>query len=954
MKSAAHASNSCFHQLSQNSQFQSFLKKRSLSALLKAALSAAFAFGGLTAVPAFAADVTLTSANNSGYSWGTAGETLNVTLDPADKFAGPLTITAGTVKLASNYATNTLGTGATISLGAGTMFDFNGTFMSPASISTTGAVTITSTLENSQNGLSTISSLGGDLTLHATKRFCLTGVVSANNYEIIKTGGNEIVVKANLNNLKALRITAGTWSVENNVAGFGTGDIHLEFGGTMKVWGSGRNVTFSTLYHNGGTVELYTDGYSGTINLTGNIVLEADNANFKVSSTTTFIGDISGAGKTLVHSARVAPGGNGDQKDQTGVWKFQGASATDKSTTTLANFKLTTRDSEIILGDNSEWNLTGGVLGSSTGHKFTVGANASLTADSISGIKTLALNGASTLGSVTMNQADGSLTIGAATTLGSLNFTANTALTTNANLSTTGTSTLNSGVTVTKTGTGTLLFGGQLTGAGKLDVQAGTLSQATAAANVKDPKLTAFTGEIILGSGTTLSMNGQQVFNGPTVTCKDGSKITNTVGNGAVNWDGINKINVESGATVELAGTARFGFALLNGTANGGTLKLTNTNYLFLSSKIENATLDINHGVLGIEGGTTLVGSAGKEVYVNLHDGGQITSWTGTSTYTLSPTSTKVNNGTFKAQGNLIYQGPVTLEGLMTVNPVQFATGDKTYYSTIRFNGPVTGNYEIASTGPGTSSWYGDVDVSKLTLTNGAVVVKGGTFEADTFAINKSYGSSTLTGGTFESGLIVDGGSLVSNGSFTANDKTIVMRSGAMTLGGTVTDTAGTTYDVDGGTLTLKDGLTLKGKVDLAKNATLELGLDDAQPATVTLTNSNSILSGELVFDVFSDSSFDRLILGDDTNLDGVSLSLTLGEGVTGAKPLELISGLDLSEIAATITNPDWALVLGPTGISARNVNATPEPASWILLALSVLGLGFMKKRFKVQNSITY
>lgn len=881
-----------------------------------------------------AEDVTLTSANNSGYTWGTAGETLNITLNGADKFAGTLNLTAGTAKFVSGYASGTLGSGAKVVLGSGAVLDINGAFMNPASISTTGAATITSSAQNTQDGVYTISSLGGDLTLAGTPRYCITGTVDASNHSIYKTGTNEIVVKANLNNTSAVHIQAGTWSVESSVKGFGTGDVYLYNGGTMKVWGSGRNVTFSTMYYKGGMVNLYTDGYSGTINFAGDIVLQADNAAFRISSTTVYDGNITGEGYSLVHSAIITPGQNGDKKEQTGVWTFQ------NGTTKLANFKLTTRDSEIILGDNAVWNLSGDVTGSSTGHIFTVGANASLTAANISGIKKLTFNGTTNLsGKVTMNQADGTLTVGNAATLGGLTFTADTTLADAAVLTVSGETAINTGVTVQKTGAGTLTLNGDLTGGGKLDVKAGKLTQNGG------NRINAFGGEIVLNSGTELVMNGQQAAN-PTITCKDGSKISNSRNSSAVNWTGVTNVNVEAGATVEFGGNARFAMALLNGTANGGTLKFTNTSYLYLASKIENATINLS-GVLGIEGGTTLSGSDGKEVHL-IMDGGTVTSWTGTGTYTLNPTDITVTSkgGTFQTQGNLVFNGDITLNGNMNVNSVQF-TSTNNYYSTARFNGDITGNYTISSNGPGTSSYYGDVDVNTLTVANGGVYIKDGTFHADTYNINKTYGSTTLSGGTFESGLIVDGGTLTSDGNFKlAANTTVLMKNGAMNLGGTITDTASSVYQLNGGTLTLADGAALNGAVKLGDGATLELGLDDTKPATISLLSNNNLLDGVLVFDVFSPESYDKLQLGTGNTLEEAEILLNIsGEATDYDKILPIISGADLESISVTLQNPGWALVYDANGLYVRNVASTPEPASWLLLVFASVGLYFTRRR---------
>ncbi|MBR0190920.1 MAG: PEP-CTERM sorting domain-containing protein [Thermoguttaceae bacterium] len=907
-------------------------KKYSLWAL--AVLSA------LLAGNASAADVTLNSTyNTSGYSWGVAGETLNVTLDSADKFAGTLTITDGTAKFASNYATSTLGSGAKIVLGAGTTLNINGMYLNPASISTTGAATITSSVQNTQNGVYTISSLGGDLTIDTPTRYCITGAVDASGYEIYKTGTSEMVVKSNISNLKALHINAGTWAVEANVTGFGTGDIYLESGGKMKLWGTGRDVTFSTLHHKGGTIDWYSDG-SGAQAITGNISLEVDSAAFRVSSTLTFTGSISGEGKTLVHSGIVSTATNGDGKPQTGHWIFKGTSAEAKGVTKVANFNLSTKDSEIILGDYSEWNISNAVTGQSTGHILTVGPNASLTAASISGIQTLTLNGTTALGAITMNQPDGSLTIGTATEVGALSFTQNTALETNANLSTTDATSIAEGVTVTKSGAGTFILGGNLTGKGNLIVQAGTLTQTTGSS-----KFNSFTGQITLGSGATFDLNGQQAYECPAIICEDGSSVVNKVSSSAVNWQGAN-LKIADGANVTIGGNQRMGVKFDGGNGNGGTINVTNSNYVFMNTKLENATVNVT-GVLGLEAATTLTGSAGKEVYLNFN-GGKLNSWTGTGTYTLNPTTTTVQSGgaTFCGSGNMIMKNPVTLEGTLNLNLPQF-TSTNIYLATFRFDGEVSGDQEIVSGGEGIATFNAGADVSKLTLNNGGIVIKDGTFEADEFAINKSYEVKELSGGSWERGLIVDGGTLVSNESFTSSGQTVVMKSGAMSLGGTVTDDAASGWKIDGGTLTLDDGVTLNGKVEMDEDATLVVGTDSTKASTIQILSNESILNGSFLFDVFADGSSDEVILGSGTKLENASITLNLSEG-TNPNDLELVklfqSG-DLANALISITNPGWNYLLQDGGLYAQyNSGAIPEPATWVLL---VLGLGLFRLRKK-------
>ncbi|MBQ2820395.1 MAG: PEP-CTERM sorting domain-containing protein [Thermoguttaceae bacterium] len=903
------------------------------------ALLSALAFSAALTAPALstslhAADVTLTSANNSGYSWGTAGETLNVTLNSADKFSGTLNLTAGTMKFASNYAQNTLGSGARIVLGEGTSFDFNGTYLRPAEIVTTGDAVITSSKQNTQNGLGSIT-MGGNLTLNAPNRYCLEVGVDAGGYEIFKTGAAEIVVKTNITNLKALHITEGIWSVESSVTGFGDGDIYLE-NGTMKVWGDGRNISFGKLYYRGGTVDLYADDYSGTINLNGDIILEKDSANFRVSSTTRLTGDLNGAEKTLVHSARITPGANGDGTEQTGVWTFAGASQEDKGTTTLKNFQLTTRDSEIILADHAEWIISGAVEGKSTGHKFTIGQNASLTAAEVKGMKSLSINGSADIGILTMNQEAGILNVAAETNLDTLNVTQSSTLNLNAAL-TAGNVSIAEGVSVTKTGSAVFTVAAALTGNGNLIISEGTLTQ-SASGNPLD----SFEGQITIGANGTLNLNGKHAQHGYPIKMLSGATITNSRDDQNVYWSGL-LLDVEPNAEITLGGNARFAAAFHNNSANGATINVTNSNYLYLANPVKNADFRIT-GVVGLEGNAAFNASEGNDVFVTLTNG-RITSWTGTNVHTHSVTQMTINNGIIAGNGHLVFNGDVLLEGNATFAPTAFSTNNLNYRSSLRLNGNITGNHSINASGVGELYFFGDVNVNSVNHSAGAFIIANGTFQANEFLVAKSYSEETLSGGTYENGLIIDGGTLLSPTSFSAPGQTLLMRgeTSQMKLAGNVTDNQQTIYRIDEGTLTLDDGINLNGQLFLRDNAVLKLGLDDTKPASVTLNSPESLLEGEIIFNLFSNESFDQLTLADGNSLDGTLITLNPKTDETFSEMIPIVLG-SFDEMNFALTNSNWALALGNGGVFAYQTNAVPEPASWFLLLVG-LGLGWTRRR---------
>lgn len=908
--------------------------KRALSFLASLAFAATPCASTLSA-----ADVTLASANNSGYSWGVANETLNVSLDASDKFAGALNITDGSLKLASNYAENTFGSGAQIILGTGTSFDFNGAYLQPATITTRGNATITSSRQNTQKGLGAIN-MGGDLTLNAANRYCIEVGVYGGGYDIFKTGSSEIVVKTNITNLNALHIQEGTWSVESSVTGLGDGYVYLE-GGRLKIWGSGRNVAFGTLVYRNGTFDVYTDGYSGKIELTGNVVLEQDNAKFNISATTLFTGDLSGEGKTLVHAAFVTPGANGDKKEQTGVWTFAGASEEDKGTTTLKNFQLTTRDSEIILGDYAEWLISGAVEGKSTGHKFNVAPNASLTAAELKGMKTLTVNGTMNVKALTMNQEDGSFTLGSATNLDSLAFTQSTALITNANL-TAGNVSISEGATVEKTGTGVFTVETALTGKGNLIVSEGTLTQSAANASPLD----SFQGSITIGANGVLDLNGKRAQNGYPIKMLDGASVTNSRDDSTVYWAGL-LLDVEENAEITLAGNKRYAVAFHNNTANDATVNVTNSNYLYASTPIGNVTLNVS-GVLGLEGNNVLNASEGNDVFVALTNGGRLTSWTGTNVHNHSVTQMTIDNGTINGNGNLVFNGEILLTGPATFGAPAFTSNNLNYRATLRINGNVSGSSQTLNlNGPGEISFFGDVNVGTVNLQNGALMIGDGTFQADAFNVKSSYSQDTLSGGTWEKGLVVDGGTLLSPVSMNAEGQTILMRgsSSEMKLGGTVLDNAQTVYRIDGGTFTLDNNVVLNGQIQLKEDALLTLGFNDRLPAFVSLNSDLNLLDGEIIFDVFSTQSFDQLHVKSSDVFAGASITLDAHSDAPFTEMIPIILSDSIDALNLSITNAGWDLALGNGIIYAYETSSVPEPATWSLLVLGAIGLAWTRRK---------
>ncbi|MDO4584668.1 MAG: PEP-CTERM sorting domain-containing protein [Planctomycetia bacterium] len=864
---------------------------------------------------------------------------------------GNLAVDEGTLKI---DVVSPLAATSKITLAGGTTLDLNGkTIENGTQIVTTGAATITSSLQVTQNGINNVL-LGGDLTVSTPVRWCITGPVAGGGNSIIKTGGNEVVVKGNITNLAALYINEGTWAVEHNVTGFGDGDIYLGANGTMKVWGNGRSVTFDTLHHQGGLVKWYANTYWGTTAITGDIILEADDARFEVSSTATFTGNITGADKTLVHSAIVnnVPEPSGDGTEQTGVWTFQGTSATDKGTVTVKNFQLTTRDSEIILGDYAEWNISGGITGSSTGHKFTVGANAILTAGSMSGITRLKLNGTSTIGTLTMDGGTILADAGVITTTPTNTMTGNLVVEENGlimdvatNLQTTGTISGTADSLITKTGEGTWVISHtESTGyAGKLAVNEGTL------------KVTSTTQQDMFGSGVQITIDNGSTLDLRGVLCTNG---TITVGNngGTIllsgqNHSGVSNVDLQGDLT--FGGNSRSAIALKNANGNGNTIYVKNP-YMYTNQNMQNVNFVVESGgSTGFEVNQTGTGTASTGGTWTVRKGGKLGCWFGnirdnSTGYTMQifrPNAIIMEDGScFKIDGGVRLEAPVSMTG-----SVSFTNGG-TSGSVVEFSQKVSAeNASLTLTDRSTVMFSGEATVGAITLTTGSLqVMTGGTLTTDSLTVNRDLGTDTWTWGTTEAGLIVNGGTLITPTSVVAENKTMELRSGNWKHSGTMSETA--TIQANGGTFWLADGMDFAANLQLNENAVLEVGLDKTDAAQLTLSGENR-LAGEIAIDILADGTFDQLIIGADTAWDAASLEVYLpGTALDGvSQTYDILSGIDATVLEDLLVNfhgsSGWAYGLTDGTLSVWNRTAVPEPGTWGLLVLGLLSLGWWGRK---------
>ncbi len=259
----------------------------------------------------------------------------------------------------------------------------------------------------------------------------------------------------------------------------------------------------------------------------------------------------------------------------------------------------------------------------------------------------------------------------------------------------------------------------------------------------------------------------------------------------------------------------------------------------------------------------------------------------------------------------------------------------------------------------------------------------GGTFNV----VNFKAGESTRAFAEFT------GGKLTSTGYITVGDNGAAAGS-SITLGGWATITTPTlnvkngTFEMDGGTLnattiSISEGssvfnlaggtlnTTTLNKTNGAFNftdgtlnaTTINFNLEqnggtlspggDGKFGTTTINGGYTLNEGTIHFDISADN-WDKLfvtgamILGDDVTFD-LSFDLAGMEPDSTYEILRFGAGSDLGDISRLLTGMDnyfWNIdANGGSLWLTLDANAVPEPATWVLLGLSVLAMGVYRRR---------
>ncbi|MEI6033272.1 MAG: autotransporter-associated beta strand repeat-containing protein [Verrucomicrobiae bacterium] len=898
----------------------------------------------------------------------------------ANSYTGNTSINAGTLLISGNG-----------SLGAASAFSTNGKYSvaSGATLAVANAVTDADILAmrgttNFQAG----SRLGFDTTTgNRTSSAVLTNT-SQGALGLDKIGTNTLTLSGNNTYTGPTTIKAGTLKVtatasSNAFGGNGTiivGDAaNTGAAATLEFNSASAFPTFTnaiSIVGNGtSTISAlnYSPVFNGAVTLSNNLTILSNNSS---GSSLTFNGGITGAGNILV---RVQSGANGASKvtfataavNNNGTLTFDNVSYTGNATNTITGgvgsnvtgiFQDSTNSPLTISGGAVQVNAGGTTLGGNGTAAFTISSvitGAGGIAKSGSGNLTLSGNNTFT-GGVTLNA--GLLNInhsgalgGAGNTFtingGSINNTAGSLVTAqnnpvnigadftfvggtndlsfgNGTVTLNGTAgsrtiTVNSGNLtlggvvasgtasgLTKSGAGTLVLAGASsnTYTGPTTIKAGTLSIATALGS------NAFggNGTIVIGDAANTGAAATLNFNGNGANFPAFNNAINIVGNGtstlsATSWNPFFNGNVTLSNNLTILSNNAGGSVLtFNGTFGGtGNIHVTVQNGSANSSVAFNGNVN-NSGTLTFDNiswtgnrTNTITGGVGPNVTA-------ITQASSNSTLTISTNAIQVNSAgtTLTASGTAQFAvtGGISGTGNLTLNTNNNTNGISVATTTINNAGTVTnsGTGTVATTisaviGTNVTGLAQNSATSQLALsatntyTGGTLITAGSLVLSGTGSINSTSGVSVATGATF------------TNSSSVGYNKGLTLAEGA-TLSGTGT------FAPTGMTLTanLSDGFTTIALGNLLTRAyNLELTLTGITGGTYTL------FSGTL------NGAFGTMTVG------GSSLS---GSG---------------GNFNGTVGGNTYAF----TNANSQLVVTIPEPATWALLAVSLIVLTALRRR---------
>ena len=715
---------------------------------------------------------------------------------------------------------------------------------------------------NSSNGLS----LAG-----------VTNVVSGTSSNAVLTySNNNAVVTSFTNQIGVVYGDASSYDGASSAVGTNMLTVNGYVYSGQSTWtaGSGNWSNFTNWTALGGTPGLdgalstndtatFGTGGGGVVTLSTNAVLNA--LTFSNASSYT----IAGTGTISLEQGSSAPS----------IMTLQGSHTISNALTLSTNVTVTNASGTMLTLSGSIGGA--GILTNSGSGTLMLASSNSYTGGTVLNGGKVAIANASSFGT-------GAITFANNATVAAL--TTNLLVTNNYTIagSATGTFEVGAGLNFDNSG---LISGGSLAKIG-----AGTLTLST---------LNAYTNGTFIYDGT-LVVNATNALGTGAVTITNGALLDfSIVGSGAVTNTLIgNGVVVTTGAGTLTLGDSTTNFTGTIGAADGGILRLTNTNSVGMATN-----LLLDGGTLRISGDAASK-SISNTITVASNSSGVIEHGTGTGTLTLAGTLVK-NAATLTLMGTT-NTGDITISGSITGDS---ANSDLIYTSGIfnvtgsnTYNGPTylisnaivnaLSNYALP-TANGRSAVYLDQTNTGAAWGSGSSILNLGTNQtiASLSGINSSkvnlsnsiltIGTNSLNTNTFAGTIAGAGGSLIKDGL------------NAQRLSGNNTYTGGTT---------LSGGKLIASSASALGNGTLQLNAGTLVVDTSILTLSSMTWSDSAVIAIPTAGNF--LSITNALTLTGVGTNLFNLSGVSlSATPIELLS-------APNLTNTYGVADFGVTGLT--------------------------------------